>query len=91
MDLLQQVLKLPGWGRLVDLVKVQIANREKEQKRVVIHSMDDALHMNLGTGIILGLEMVLELPKTLIEEKSRDYREKLEIYNASSVTTSSAT
>lgn len=90
VEQLQTLLKQPGWVRLVELVHAQVKNREDERRRSVMHSIHDGLHMNLGVGIILGMEGVIGLPTTLIEEKSRDYRQKLEEYNATSLTATSA-
>jgi hypothetical protein len=75
---LQSLLKFPPWVQVVDLIEKQAAARSLEYKDKPLGKVDDALIQNFQKGVVAGMRLAIQQPKTMVEILREQFNTKLE-------------
>lgn len=77
-ELLQSLVKSPGWDLLVKNLSIQAKARGRECMLRPTVSIEDALRRNVQLGIILGLRLAVAMPTVIVDEKAGEIDSLLE-------------
>lgn len=77
-EILQTLLRSPGWALLVDKLRTQAQRRERELTLKPVTSIDEALKRNLQVGIYLGIRLAVRLPTALYEDATTEFQQLLD-------------
>lgn len=77
-EVLQSLVKSPGWGVLVEQLRLQATGRARECALRPTYELKDAFRRNVQLGIILGLKLAVAMPKVVADEKYEEIEKLLE-------------
>jgi hypothetical protein len=77
-DVLQSLVKHPGWALLVSNIAKQAKGRGRECGLKPTISIEDALRRNVQLGVIFGLRLAVGMPTVVIGEKQAEFETLLE-------------
>ncbi len=78
LEVLQSLVKSPGWALLVEKWKTQFKAREKELSKFRIVSLDASLEHAYKRGVADGVQLAAAMPRTWYEEMHSEFQRLLE-------------